>query len=307
MSQAMKKVTLLYNPKAGPSHSSAAGIPQVVAALRARGMLVESQMTSGPGDATRLASLAVADNCEMLVVCGGDGTINEAVQPLIGSKTVLAVWPCGTANVLAKDLHLPRRPETWADLVLSGHVRNISVGRARKPPKPPKPDDGWQRFFLSMAGIGLDAAMVRRVDENLKRHVGIVAYMTAGLGFLVDWRLTPFTLDINGDSHPATFAVIANTSAYGGGFTLAPRARLEENQLDVCIFASRSRIEYLSYALLSLVGGHTHCAHVTYRKAQTVAAQSDREVFVQLDGELAGCLPMRFETVACALRVVGLQ
>src|SRR5437868_6631269 len=223
----MKRVSLIYNPTAGASRHGAARIPQIVAALGKRGVIVEPRATTACGDATKLAQQAVAEECGALIVCGGDGTINEAAQALVGSETALAIWPCGTANVLSKDLRLSRRPEVLADLIASGQTRTISVGRATKP------GTGWQRYFLLMAGVGLDAAIVKRVDLALKRRAGISAYFAAGLGFLADWQLAPLSLNINGNHHDATFAVIANAPGYGGWFTLTPQAQLEENQLDV--------------------------------------------------------------------------
>lgn len=295
----MRRVSLIYNPTAGASRHGAARLPQLVAALGKRDVRVEPRATTACGGATKLARQAVAEECEVLIVCGGDGTINEAAQALVGSHTALAIWPCGTANVLAKDLHLSHRPEVLADLIASGQTRTISVGRALKP------ETGWQRYFLLMAGVGLDAAIVKRVDLALKRRAGVGAYLAAGLDFFADWRLTPLSLNINGHCHDATFAVIANAPGYGGWFTLAPQAQLEEDQLDVCLFNSRSRIEYLSYALFSLTGSHTQRARVLYQKTQAASAQSNTEAFVQLDGELAGSLPMCFESVPRALRVIA--
>ena len=235
----------------------------------------------------------------MLIVCGGDGTINEAAQALVGSKTTLAVFPCGTANVLAKDLRLPRRIPDWVDLIASGSARTISAGRASQP------EATWQRYFLLMAGIGLDAAIVRGVDVDLKRRIGSGAYWVSGLEFLARWPLTPFSLAVNGNRYEATFAIIANAPSYAGWFTLAPKARIEASKLDVCLFNSRSRIEYLNYVLLGLTGSHTRSANVIYQETQEVMANSNAETFVQLDGDLAGSLPMRFESVPSALRIVA--
>ena len=295
----MKQVSLIYNPTAGASRRGPARLPQIIAALGQRGITVEPRATTTVGDATKLAQQAIAEGCEMLIVCGGDGTINEAAQSLIGSHTALAIWPCGTANVLAKDLRLPRHPEAFADLIASGQRRTISVGRAFKP------ENKWQRYFLLMAGVGLDAAIVKRVDLELKRRAGVGAYFAAGLEYLAAWPLTPLSLSVNGGEHEATFAIIANAPSYGGWFTLAPQARLEEDQLDVCLFNSRSRMEYLSYALFSLTGSHTQRARVFYQKTQAAIAQSNVEAFVQLDGELVGSLPMKFESVPQALRVIA--
>ena len=295
----MRKVSLIYNPTAGRLRRRPEEVERLAAALRARGLEVEADATTGPGDATRLSARAVEAGADCVVACGGDGTTNEVAQPLVGTETLLAVWPCGTANVLAKDLRLPRRPEALAELIARESARRISVGRAFKL------ENGWGRYFLLMAGIGIDATIIRSVDLELKRRSGFGAYWAAGLNFLTRLPLTPFSLALNGDRHEGTFASIANSPRYGGWFRIAPQARIDDDHLDVCLFNSRSRVVYLCYALLSLVGGHTRSPDVLYRTAREARANSNDAALVQLDGEFVGHLPMRFECVPRALRVVA--
>ena len=151
--------------------------------------------TTCVGDATRLAAQSVNDGAETVIVCGGDGTINEAAQSLVGTETALAVWPCGTANVLAREMRLPCDENALSELIAGRSARTISVGRAVKP------GDDWQRYFLLMAGIGLDATIVNGVDLGLKRLIGAGAYLAAGLGYLARMPVTPFSIDLNGRRH----------------------------------------------------------------------------------------------------------
>ncbi len=293
-----KLVPLIYNPAAGALRRGLELITRIIAELGKRGLAAVPCPTSAAGEATQLARDAVSEGREMIVVCGGDGTINEAAQALVESETALAIWPGGTANVLAKDLRLPRRPGDLADLIAAGRTMTISVGRAIKP------ETNWQRYFLLMAGVGLDAAIVKSVDARLKREFGFGAYWAAGLNFLARWPLTPFSIMLNGKQYEATLAIIANAPSYGGWFKLAPRARLDDDKLDVCLFNTRSRIEYLTYAVLGLTGSHTLSPHVTYQKTHMASANSNQSALVQLDGDLVGSLPMRFECLPRALRVI---
>ena len=133
-----KKILLIYNPKAGGLQPTTATIQRLVAALQVKGIELPAEQiiaTQCSGDATRLAQQAVSQQAELLIVCGGDGTVNEAAQALIGTKTKLAIFPAGTANVLAKELKLPRSPEKLATLIASDSTREISVGLASKPDK----------------------------------------------------------------------------------------------------------------------------------------------------------------------------
>jgi len=295
----IKRVALVYNPTAGALRRGRVDISRLAEALRRCGLSLEPCPTAACGDATRLAQRAVEEGLETLIVCGGDGTINEAAQALVGSRTALAVFPCGTANVLAKDLRLPRRVGDFAELVASGKARTISAGRAVKP------GTDWQRYFLLMAGIGLDAAIINSLNVELKRRFGTGAYWVAGLDYFARWPLTPFSLTFNGRRYEATFAAIANAPSYGGAFTLAPEARLEDDKLDVCLFNSRSRLAYLGHALRSLGGSHTRSANVVYQETREAVANSNDQALVQLDGDLVGSLPMRFECVPQALKVIA--
>jgi diacylglycerol kinase family enzyme len=118
--------------------------------------------------------------------------------------------------------------------------------------------------------------------------------------------LTPFSIDLNGKRHESTFAVISNAANYAVCFTLAPGAEVDDDKLDVCVFNSNSRFAYLVYAFLSMIRGrHTRSSNVIYQPAREAQANSDDEALVQLDGDVMGKLPMRFEIAPQSLRVIA--
>ena len=294
----MKRTLLIFNPRAGSLHGNLAPIRQLETELQNRGILVDSAATKAAGEATRLAARAVQERYDFLIVCGGDGTINEAAQSLVGADITLAVYPVGTANVLAKDLRITRDAKKLSQWIATGQSQTISIGLAQKP------EQQWQRYFLLMAGIGLDAAMVRSVNPELKRHLGEGAYFLTAMEYLVRWPLIPFRLRVNEKEYRATYAAISNSPGYGGGFVIAPGARMDDELLNVCIINSHSRLEYLGYAALAMRGKHTGCANITYLETNLIRGEAEQETWVQLDGELVGTLPMTFQVVPEALRVV---
>lgn len=297
-----KRISIIYNPRAGGLPGNSDKISNLKMALRTQGFVISDEQvkaTTTSGDATRLARQAVESQVDILIVCGGDGTLNEASQALIGTDTALAILPLGTANVLAKELAVPRNPKELAKLIASGQPREISVGRASKP------DQSWSRYFLLMAGIGLDATIIETVNPELKKQWGLGSYVAAGLKTLAEWPLHPFSLSFNGQKHEATFAIVANAANYAAWFTIAPTSRMESNHLDVCVFNSRSRLVYLTYAFLSLFGAHTRSPQVIYEPVAELYANTSNLTPVQLDGELVGHLPMHFECVPHALRIVA--
>ncbi len=264
----------------------------MVDALRRRGISARAHRTEAPGDAARLSREALATGAQMILVHGGDGTVNEAMQPLVGGPIPFAVWPGGTANVLARELGLPREREGVADMIAAGRTRRVSVGRA------------GTRYFLLMAGVGLDAALVRAVNPALKRLAGEAAYWAAGLRQLIDWRLGRFLVEVEGEQYHATLAVIANAASYAGGLLVTPRARMESDVLDVCLFDWRGRFDFLRHLSAGFSGTHLGRPGVTYLQARRAAAIGDDETWVQVDGELLGHLPMTFECVPAALSLM---
>ncbi|MBK8316797.1 MAG: diacylglycerol kinase family lipid kinase [Acidobacteria bacterium] len=299
MNDLNKKVALIYNPAAGELRRNPELLGRVIRALSDQGIQPLCLGTEYGGHATILAARAVAEGYQTVIVCGGDGTINEAAQSLAGTNAALAVWPGGTANILARELLLPDPPEEMAGLIAAGRTRKISLGRAVKP------DGSWRRYFLLMAGIGLDASVIDGVNLSLKKRAGIGAYLASSLNYLVRMPLTPFSIDFNGKSHESTFAVIANASRYAIWFRLAPEARIDDDKLDICLFNSRSRLSYLRYVWLGLRGAHTTNPDVVYQQSGRARANSNNEALVQLDGEVVGRLPMNFEIVPGALTVVA--
>lgn len=295
----MKKVSIIFNPTAGKLQKSPELIDDLTKALQLCGIEVIPFATEAPDDGVRLAKDAVNNGSEIVIACGGDGTINEVAQSLIGTDTMLAVYPCGTANVFAREMGLSRNPQLIAKLIAERRFRSISVGSAIKT------ETDWQRYFLLMAGIGLDAQIVKGVDLKWKRLTGIGAYITSGLDFLAKLPLSPFSMNFNGHNYESTYAVVANAAHYAVCFTLAPGAKVDDDKLNVCIFNSYSRLAYLGYAFLSMMGLHINSSSVVYQETGEVIANSNHSTPVQLDGDWVGNLPMKFEIVPNALKVIS--
>lgn len=294
----VRQAVLISNPKTGRYGSRRLRpIHAVVSQLRSLGVDVELKLTAGPGDATEIAAHA-ARNCRSdVIVAGGDGTINEAIQGMAGSNARLAIIPRGTANVLARELKLPLDDEQATIVAARGNWRRIHLGLAIDEPT------GAKRYFVLMAGIGLDASVVRGVQPRLKKRIGKGAFWISGLSHLADWKPSPFTLEIKGRSYTGTFAAIGKAARYGGDLSITPGARLEEPEFEICIIETLSRFRYLhllSYALRT--GMPRDAPGVRFVKAASVKATGDAPV--QVDGELIGTLPMRFEIAPESLEVI---
>lgn len=292
-----RKAILISNPKTGRYGTRRR--PQLEAVcdyLRARDVSVDLVATTGPGDATRIAARAAGDGFNEVIVSGGDGTINEVVQGLIGTDARLGVLPTGTGNVLARELKLPLNSEQAAEVIARGHTRRIHLGCAI--------DErlNTRRYFFLMAGIGLDAWVVSRVHPGLKKRIGKVAFWYSGLSQLADWQPIPFAIEVDGKSYEATFAVIGKAAGYGGELAVTPGARIDQPEFEICIIESRSRLRYLRL-LSSAMRGGIPANKKGIRFLHATRARARGNTAVQVDGELIGNLPMSFEIAPQTLEI----
>jgi diacylglycerol kinase (ATP) len=292
-----RTAVLILNPNSGRGgRRRAREVARFCASLKTRGIAVEVLKTSGPGDATRLAARAVRSGVREVIVSGGDGTINEALQGLVGTDARLAIWPRGTANVLARELNIPFDTEGAAEVISRAHTRRIHIGSATIEAT------GEQRYFCLMAGVGLDASIVKGVRTRLKRHIGEASFWYSGIGHLLSWQPVPFEIEINGETFPATFAAIGNAPHYGGELSITPRARLDQPEFEVCLINSYSRLRYLRLLARAMRGGvPSQTKGVRFIRATRARATGD--VLVQVDGEVIGSTPMTCEIAPYSIEI----
>jgi YegS/Rv2252/BmrU family lipid kinase len=285
-----RQATIIFNP-------AARGAPKIEDVRAALGILPEwdisLQETEGPGHATVLATVAASRGAEVVFACGGDGTVNEVVNGIAGSRTALAVFPTGTANVWAKELGLPKRIEDALRLLQVGEARVVDLGRA------------GDRFFLLMAGIGFDASIVRSTSPAIKRRLGAASFVLTGVRRAFSHRAADVTLTMDGEdlSGSLYWLLASNTRSYGGLVNIAHRAVADDGALDVSLLRKGGphRLVWLLPAvLLKRLEGR---ANVVIDRARALEIKT-AGLPVQVDGEYIGETPMRFEVAPGALRAL---
>jgi diacylglycerol kinase (ATP) len=293
-----KSAVIIYNPVSGRPGRRRAQSERMVQLLGRLGIKAEALATAGPKDATQLARQAASKGADIVISFGGDGTANEVIQGLIGTDVSLAIWPGGTANVAAHQLGMPSSIEALAEVIAANKTRRIALGLARGHGR------GADRYFMMFAGIGLDASICRQVNWRLKRLTGEFAFWVAGIKHIFTWRAEPFWVRADGLEYESAFTLIGKCSGYGGGIVMTPNARLEEPSFEVFIVEPRAHnISYLGDFVRCWLG-HPERAGVNIIRASYVEADSSREVWVEVDGELAGRLPMKFEVIPDSLSVI---
>ena len=301
MPEAIRDALLIFNPTAGRAHDlHTGGLDRVRKALARQGIDSELASTDGPGSAPELARRAVRERRQMVIVCGGDGTLNEVVNGLAGSTVPLALLPAGTANVFAKELRLPWNIERAASLITHSRFRRIALGHVAAE------DLGEEgRYFISLAGAGPDGAIVRAVDQKLKRHTGTVAFWVEGFRQLALYRFPRFRVQIGNETAEVTLIIAGRTKHYGGPLQITTRADLYGNDFELMLCTTASRWKYLAYMPLLLAGGLRRAGDIRFLKSAEMRCEpiDGEPIWLQVDGEAAGRLPADFRIVPDALTV----
>jgi YegS/Rv2252/BmrU family lipid kinase len=292
------RARIIANPRSGTLRMPLAmnQLNQVAAALTEAGLPVEVCLTERPGHARKLAREAVRAGMEMVIAAGGDGTVNDVIQELAGHSTALGVLPLGTVNVWARETGIPLSLPDAARVLLYGAQRRVDLGRA------------GNRYFLMMAGIGLDAEVARRVEHSLLKRIGLklVDYLTT-LGVVsVTQKPVHVQLKLDGKRRDtsALMLIVGNTRLYGGALTFTRHAVADDGLLDVVVVGGGGlgfRLGVLRNALLRRPHGGPR---VRYEHVRNIRIEADAPLPVQVDGELVGTLPMSFSVAPLALTVI---
>lgn len=309
----MRRVALIYNPASGQHpQKRAAQIAAVVSVLERAGVEVNTIATESPESAGIQAQEAVRQGFETILACGGDGTVHESLQKLVGGTAALGVIPMGTANALATDLGMPSSPVKAVKALLTAVPERISVGRVFY-----RDNEGKDRsrYFIVAAGIGPDALFLSRLDSGLKQRFGYALYVVEAFRVWATHSFPMFAASIleSGSSTPRVEEVsqllAVRISNFGGLLNnLAPGAALVNSHLRAIAFKTRSRMHYLRFLLAVAFGRHKFSDRVELVKAVSVECSnlegSKARLFIEADGELLGTLPVRIEVVHEALTLL---
>ena len=255
--------------------------------------------TTGPNIAGAMARAHISGGADLIVVAGGDGTINEAAEGMIGTPVPLAILPLGTANVLATEMKLGGDLEQVARRMGDLRPRRISVGHILCEA------GATSRHFLLMAGVGLDAHVVYRVNAALKARTGKFAYWVAGWS-LLGKRLAEFNVEIAGEPRKCSFALLSKVRNYGGDFEIARHVTLLHDEFEVILFEGGTAARYVKYfagMALNRLNGMRGVTVVRADRVKISAADGPR-AYVQIDGELGGTLPAEIRIVPDALTLL---
>lgn len=292
-SEPARRVMVIYNPTAGRRRGKR--LAEIVALLRAKGCEVVERQTSRRGDAEEFARAVGAEDFDVVVAAGGDGTVNEVVNGMVGrpDRPRLAVIPLGTANVLALEIGLdPKDDEQVAETIAAGPSRTVHLGLANG------------RHFVLMAGAGLDAHVVEGVNGTLKRHTGKLAYVVESLRQAFGYDFPALQIRANGQTYEGRMAVACKGRYYGGPFVAAPDARLDRPRLEVCILPKTGMGGVVRYGLALPMNKLAELPEVTVVSAESITILGPRGAPLQGDGDIVARLPAEISIAAETVELV---
>lgn len=305
------RIMVIVNPasgKKGGITTNAAGPDEVRRVLLDNGIEADIMETQYPNHATELAKAAIKEAYDVVIACGGDGTVSEVAMALIGHKATLGILPLGSANNVARMMHVPFDLAEAAQLLRLGEVKKVDVGRCNG------------TYFLETAGVGLDAALfpiLNKVDKG--EYVRL--FDVARTFFRFRPRSVTVVLDGRAVRMRALVVLVANGPYWGYSVPLAPDAKVDDRRFDVVIFQNFSKWSFIRHVLNALlhrdnaantgsvagngkiIAGRPDIRTYHARKVQVLTSRR-RPWPVHADAQARGRTPATVELIPGALRVI---
>lgn len=283
----MRSAIIIYNPAAG-RFSVKPFIKSAARELESAGWQVDAAETQSGAHTIELAKQASAEKKDAVFAVGGDGTIGNVVNGLIGTETALGVLPSGTANVWSIELGL--RPFAWthpwvlkenASILANAPCHAVDVGTCN------------QYSFMMWAGIGLDALTIHSIEPRirLEKFFAMPEYMAKTIWQAAQWSGVQLRLWADGEEVEGNYIVAVSTNIrhyLGGHSTLSPDAYLDDGLLDIWLFSGNNLGDALRHAYNMWRGHHLHAENVRRITFNSLRVEGDAPFWIQTDGEARG-------------------
>lgn len=300
---------LVVNPRSADG-TTGAQWPRFARMLEQAGLHGEAHFTEGPGHATDLVREGLRAGHRRIVIVGGDGSINEAVNGFfepdgtpLHPEAELGILCRGTGCDYIKSLGLPKREDLAVQRLLKASVRTVDVGRVQFRDEA---GNTRQRHFCNIAEAGLGGAVVDRVNRSSKRLGGFATFLLSTLSTFVTYRNPRMTIQVD-DLPPETLVasnlIVGVGSTFGGGMRILPEAQLDDGLFDVLIMGDLSRVELFANIARVYRGSHLTHPKIRHGRAKRVTVTSSEPLLLDVDGEQPGLAPATFTIVPGALKV----
>jgi YegS/Rv2252/BmrU family lipid kinase len=293
----------LVNP-ASANGSTGRRWPELARRAAAAGLEGATLFSERQGHLAELAREAALDGAELLVVVGGDGSVNEVVNGLagLGRQPAVAVVPRGTGWDFSRTFGIPRKIDDAVQIALQGDVRTIDLGRASYRAWDGSDATAW---FANVASAGMSGAIAKRANETTKALGGKASYLWATFAVFSGWEATEIAVAVDGERRagPMFDVVIANGRFFGGGLEICPEAEPDDGLFDVLTIGDVTKRDLVQTMPKMYRGTHLPHPKAELLRGSSVTVTSETPLPIELDGEQPGTTPVTFEVAAGALRL----
>lgn len=294
----MKRVKIIINPSSGRQLVERK-IDYLSKLLLDDGYIVGKYFTKEKYDAKNETIKTCKEDWDIIVACGGDGTVNEVATgiALSENKLPVAILSSGTVNDFANHMNIPKNIDDFFDMIKREEIVNVDLGKVD------------EEYFVNVAAGGLFANVGYLVNSEMKAILGRMAYYFEGFRELTSENLEPIKLSFKSEEYTEVtetlIFLISNSSSIGGFKKLAPNADVLDGLLDVLIIKKSNVADIANIFFNVLIGEHINHPNVVYFKTKEITVQAeDQEVTIDIDGEYGGKLPATFQVVPKGMRVL---
>lgn len=279
----MKRARIIYNPTSGREVFKKE-IANVLIKFEEAGYETSAHATTGEGDATRAAEIAVERKFDLVVIAGGDGTINEVIKGIApyDYRPRVGIIPAGTTNDFARALSIPRDIKKAVNIILNEqNIKALDIGQVN------------EHYFVNIAGGGDLTELTYDVPSKMKSAIGQLAYYIKGIEKLPSLKpvSTMIEYDDNVYEGDIMLFLVANTNSVGGFEKLAPDALIDDGYFDLLILKKTNLAEFLRIASLGMRGQHIENDSIIYAQAKRIKVTPKEKMLLNVDGEFGGMLP----------------
>jgi diacylglycerol kinase (ATP) len=278
----LKRARIIYNPSAG-REMFRKELPYVLERLEEAGYETSAHATKGEGCATKAARVAVERKFDLIVVAGGDGTINEVISGIAEQeyKPKVGIIPAGTTNDFARALAIPREVKKAVEIILQHNEQALDIGKVNG------------QYFINIAGGGDLTELTYDVPTKMKSAIGQLTYYLKGIEMLPSLRPVSVTIEYDDNVYNGEIMLflVANTNSVGGFEKLAPDALVDDGYFDLLILEKTSLPEFLRLATAAVRGNHLDDDKIIYAQAKRIKVTPDEKMLLNIDGEYGGELP----------------
>ncbi|HZE13820.1 MAG TPA: diacylglycerol kinase family protein, partial [Chthoniobacterales bacterium] len=291
-----RKTCIILNPSAGKARD----LDDIVARM-ARLPDAEIRLTTKPGSAARFAKTALKNGRELIIAAGGDGTLNEVVNGIgeNSGNVQVGLIPLGTGNDFGRSIGVPPDVDAAIDLIRAGETRPVDLVRVTS-------DE--VRYFVNVSAGGFSGLVNEKLTREMKKTWGPLAYLRSAAAALPELRAYRTTLAFDNDESlmlELYNVVVANGRYVAGGMLIAPEAAIDDGLLDVILIPKRPAAELALVVAQMALGTHLSSDAIVYRRTAKLTVNSKPGMWFNVDGELVGNEPARFEIVPRALNFIA--